>query len=447
MSVVVSDATAASAVLTCTVDFEVVDDIALGSLQWNTDYQSAAGSFSGSGAQVDCSSPLEGTLDAYTDHDDEKLLEAGIISVDRFDGPARIARCIFKATTAPNASDFEITVLAADDPDLNPIIPFPQVAIESVNCAGVPSVCGDGVKDGSEACDDGNSVNSDGCVGACVLATCGDGFVRSGIEQCDDGDSQSGDGCDINCTTTACGNGVITSGEECDDGNKIDTDACPASCEPAVCGDGYRRTGFEECDDANLLDGDGCSQICERQQMCGDATDDGSILASDSFRVLRRAVGVDVECPTWICDVDGRNGIATSDALRILRRSVDIPTQLTCGSPKAILLRITSPTLLGALQLDVDYSGVSGEIGGSGSTVHCESLLPDVQAAFNDKPERVLSASFVSIGGIPGPGAIARCEFDPAGNVDSEDFTISVLDAEDLDGNDADKPAVKAVPD
>jgi cysteine-rich repeat protein len=384
MPVVVSDAAAANTVLTCTVDFRVVDDITLSSLQWNTDYQGAPGSFSGSGAQVDCSSEIEGALDAYTDHDDEKLLEAGIISVDGFDGPARIARCIFKASTAPHVSDFEITVLAADDPDLNPITPFPEVVVESIDCAGAPPVCGDGVKNEAEACDDGNSVNTDGCVGACMLAKCGDSFVR---------------------------------------------------------------TGIEECDDANLLDGDGCSQLCERQQICGDATDDGTILASDAFRVLRRAVGVDVECPVWICDVDGKNGIATSDALRVLRRSVDIPTQLTCGDPKALILRITSPTLLGALQLDVDYSGVSGEIGGSGSAAHCECLLPDLQCAFNDKPERVLSASFVSITGIPGPRAIARCEFDPAGSVDSDDFTITVLDAEDLDGNEADQPTVKVVPD
>ena len=35
-----------------------------------------------------------------------------------------------------------------------------------------------------------------------------------------------GDGCDSNCTNTGCGNGIVTVGEECDDGNTLDDDGC-----------------------------------------------------------------------------------------------------------------------------------------------------------------------------------------------------------------------------
>ena len=43
------------------------------------------------------------------------------------------------------------------------------------------SSCGDGfVQNGVEACDDGNGINTDGCLNNCVAATCGDGYVQVG---------------------------------------------------------------------------------------------------------------------------------------------------------------------------------------------------------------------------------------------------------------------------
>ncbi|MDC0666940.1 DUF4215 domain-containing protein [Nannocystis radixulma] len=44
-----------------------------------------------------------------------------------------------------------------------------------------------------------------------------------------------------------CGNGMMESDEECDDGNEILTDAC-ALCQSAACGDGFVWDEFEECD-------------------------------------------------------------------------------------------------------------------------------------------------------------------------------------------------------
>jgi cysteine-rich repeat protein len=65
---------------------------------------------------------------------------------------------------------------------------------------------------------------------------CGDGRHGTG-EVCDDGNTVDGDGCDSNCTPTGCGNGVITAGEECDDGNLQPGDGCGPSChsEPQTC--------------------------------------------------------------------------------------------------------------------------------------------------------------------------------------------------------------------
>ena len=69
-----------------------------------------------------------------------------------------------------------------------------------------PPACGNGVKEGTEQCDDGNLVNGDGCSGACMTessgARCGDGNVANG-EQCDDGNNLAGDGCSATCETEA----------------------------------------------------------------------------------------------------------------------------------------------------------------------------------------------------------------------------------------------------
>lgn len=61
-------------------------------------------------------------------------------------------------------------------------------------------VCGNGILETGEVCDDGNTSNTDSCLNTCRLAVCGDGYVRSGVEGCDDGNTVSGDGCSATCT-------------------------------------------------------------------------------------------------------------------------------------------------------------------------------------------------------------------------------------------------------
>ncbi len=64
-------------------------------------------------------------------------------------------------------------------------------------------VCGDGVLDPSEACDDGNTANGDGCSAVCVreeppTSVCGNGVLEP-PETCDDGNTANGDGCSAVC--------------------------------------------------------------------------------------------------------------------------------------------------------------------------------------------------------------------------------------------------------
>ena len=97
-----------------------------------------------------------------------------------------------------------------------------------------------------------------------VFSVCGDGVYDPG-EDCDDGNRQDGDGCSAQCRLedlASCGNAKLNPGETCDDGNVSDGDGCSATCQSeGKCGDGSLDPG-EQCDDGNASIGDGCSSKC-----------------------------------------------------------------------------------------------------------------------------------------------------------------------------------------
>lgn len=63
-----------------------------------------------------------------------------------------------------------------------------------------------------------------------------------------------------------CGNGILEEGEVCDDGDTRLCGGCSADCSRVqpLCGDGIVECG-EWCDDGNTIDGDGCSSCCMRE--------------------------------------------------------------------------------------------------------------------------------------------------------------------------------------
>ena len=67
-------------------------------------------------------------------------------------------------------------------------------------------------------------------------------------EFCDDGNTVNGDGCDSTC--------YLEVGFECSGGNHYTRDFCSE-----VCGDG-RNIGYFICDDGNNNSGDGCTANC-----------------------------------------------------------------------------------------------------------------------------------------------------------------------------------------
>jgi len=100
---------------------------------------------------------------------------------------------VFQAERHTTASNYKLTLRG-----------FERARTE---CA---SVCGDGIKTRTEACDDGTAGNTGGygkCTADCTLGPrCGDGVVQA------------------------------DHGEECDDGNLVDNDACSSTCKKGSSG-------------------------------------------------------------------------------------------------------------------------------------------------------------------------------------------------------------------
>ena len=182
------------------------------------------------------------------------------------------------------------------------------------------ATCGDGVKDTGEACDEGEGNSDeakDGCRSGCRAAFCGDGVVDTG-ELCDDGAENSdtaGGACRTSCVPATCGDGVVDAPEECDDG--ADGSArCTPGCVRIVCGDGV-KAGGEACDDgaANSDEApDACRSDCSAAR-CGDgvtdtgeACDDGNADAGDGCAACAVEAG-------WVCDAGGCRQVRCGDRI------------------------------------------------------------------------------------------------------------------------------------
>ncbi|MFH1444435.1 MAG: DUF4215 domain-containing protein [Candidatus Peregrinibacteria bacterium] len=136
---------------------------------------------------------------------------------------------------------------------------------DSSSSSRVLAVCGNGIMEQPEWCDDGNTATGDGCYRCLTQGgfSCTKVYGQRSI-----------------CTRTQCGNGVVDSGEVCDDGNVVGNDGCggdckveygfscviykdqPSRCSRGTCGNG-RWDLYEDCDDGNKSSSDGCSAACK----------------------------------------------------------------------------------------------------------------------------------------------------------------------------------------
>jgi cysteine-rich repeat protein len=160
------------------------------------------------------------------------------------------------------------------------------------------SICGDGIITNyggvQETCELPNSpynttIDGQNVTVACssICTFCGDGLVN-GSETCDDGNLNNTDDCRNDCTR--CGDGNVDQGEVCDDGNQNNTgDYCRNDCTEPYCGDGYVDPLFNEtCDNGTIYLYFTCRPDCT---YCGDGRldedeqcDDGNLNQTDDCR-------------------------------------------------------------------------------------------------------------------------------------------------------------------
>jgi fibro-slime domain-containing protein len=334
-------------------------------------------------------------------------------------------------------------------------------------------LCGNGVIEREEACDDGNSVGLDGCSSLCQIEAgyhcpsagypclryhqCGDGFVAP-TELCDDGNNASGDGCSADCQTIEvgwfcpvpgtrcrprCGDARLVGTETCDDGNVVSGDGCSSTCdvEPGascsspgkpclfpVCGNGRVEPG-EICDcgtDPAALPngcmgpnglfyggGKGCSSTCTQEPTCQDA--------SGKTHACTTSCGDGNLDPGEECDDGNRqNADGCSSQCRLEPGStcstVVVQDTRTCrsGSGQCLVLPVLYRDFLpenAATGGHPDFFFLGAKYGGSKApTTIC---VPDSAgpAHGNDSTKRCwgLMADTL-VGGKPQPGATTRCE-------------------------------------
>lgn len=162
----------------------------------------------------------------------------------------------------------------------------------NTSCTGItPSVCGNGVLEAGEACDDNNYNDCDNCSPDCTYITgyCGDGIVDPRCnETCDDGLLNGTPGyCAATCyellPSPACGDGIVQFGEVCDDGNTLNCAGnCRSDCRAAITGCGDAIVCPPEVCDDGPGEGEGlCSDDCSGWQQCGNGIITGSEVCDD----------------------------------------------------------------------------------------------------------------------------------------------------------------------
>jgi len=168
---------------------------------------------------------------------------------------------------------------------------------------------------------------------------------------------------------------------------------------------------------------------------CADAIDDDVITAGDALLILASAVGSDVRCPPWVCDVSGDARITARDTFAVLSAAVALPVRLGCAPPRGVMIRLESAESLATAAFRIDYTSTHGELAEHDHALQCEGLRPQAAFTFTESGAGTLDLSFTSDGqSIDGPASLAWCAFDAATPVVPGDVTVQILDAETRDG-------------
>ena len=230
------------------------------------------------------------------------------------------------------------------------------VPVSAISCS-VASVCGDGVLDAGEQCDDGGTAAGDCCSATCqfesAITSC-----RAAAGACDL--AETCDGTSAICPSDEKLTSVCrTAAGDCDVAESCDgvTDTCPSDqFDPVLCDDGVYCNGDETCN----------AGLCET----------GSPpLCTGSTPLCDEAIG---NCSACLVDLDCSNG-AFCDGTEICNAGVcDFGAAPTCESPTPLC----DNTLAGCVECQTDLDCTDGAL--------CEA---QVCLALHATPVNVPSAS------------------------------------------------------
>jgi cysteine-rich repeat protein len=200
-------------------------------------------------------------------------------------------------------------------------------------------LCGNGVIDGAEQCDEGDANgNQDGrcsdvCNWVCNVDTdCADTEPCNGAETC----------VDHRCTD----------GTQQDDGTSCGTaKLCRnGSCTDAVCGDDFTTAPNEECDDANTTLGDGCENDCKY-----------SCVSTDTARNCT---------PSDPCKGQG----TCNDTTHVCAAGTPLNDNVSCGTGKYCKASVCTTAMCGNGMVEPGETcdlGTSNGTAGSGCKANC----------------------------------------------------------------------------
>src|SRR5262249_55727777 len=132
------------------------------------------------------------------------------------------------------------TLTCKPNPGVCPAPPTTTTTVVSTTTTTGGQVCGNGIREGMEDCDDGNGVDTDACTNNCTFATCGDGAIQAGVEQCDPpgSDCAGGQVCNGSCQCVAavpCACGAPTPAQLKYMTSAAGVGSAPGSVAPAKC--------------------------------------------------------------------------------------------------------------------------------------------------------------------------------------------------------------------
>lgn len=260
-----------------------------------------------------------------------------------------------------------------------------------------------------EQCDPPNTFNvTTGiyCGPACQFAVCGNGVIDPG-EACDDNNTINGDTCTSNCKAIVCGNGIIDVGEECDDGNTLDYDGCSAHCKKEICPQ-IRWTNFIQNTPYRLNSTAGTLVMGTKPKHCfrlGNTNFSVEIICTARIPVLW--AHDDYRCWSPPEDFEIKDTLANTDAICVANQFI-LTNADTCGlavQTGTDFSCIRNCSVCGNAQVEPGETCDDGSIFPTGNPIDDQCLYCQLACTCNDDPRVGCRGR---CGGGPNQGAVCN---------------------------------------